>query len=48
MIRQERIERKGYKVIRDISGCIFASKNNGLVKIKGNSVTDLHKKIFGY
>ena len=49
MTRQERIENKGYKVIFDMNGrSVFASKNNGLTKIKGTSITELHRKIFGY
>jgi len=49
MTRQERIENKGYKVIFDINGrSVFAIRNNGLNKIKGTSITDLHGKIFGY
>ena len=49
MTRQERIENKGYKVIFDMNGrSVFASKNNGLSKIKGTSITGLHRQIFGY
>jgi len=46
MKRLERIERKGYKVIADLSGVVFAEKNGR--QIKANSITELHKKIFGY
>lgn len=49
MTRQKRIENKGYKITFDMNGkSVFAIKNNGLTKIKGSSITDLHKKIFGY
>ena len=49
MKRQKRIESKGFKIIFSMSGeSVFAIKNNGLTKIKGSSVTDLHRKIFGY
>lgn len=49
MTRQKRIENKGYKIIFDMNGkSVFASKNNGLRKIKGSSITDLHNQIFGY
>ena len=49
MTRLQRLNKKGYKVTYHMSGrgC-FASKNNGLNKVKGSSVTDLHRKIFGY
>tara|TARA_B110000858_G_C17700447_1_gene425646 strand:- start:484 stop:627 length:144 start_codon:yes stop_codon:yes gene_type:complete len=47
MRRLDRIENKGFKVIVHMNGngC-FAEKNN--VKFKGTSITNLHKKIFGY
>jgi hypothetical protein len=49
MKRQKRIEKHGYKIIFDMSGqSVFAKKNNGLISVKGSSVTDLHRKIFGY
>lgn len=49
MTRQKRIENKGYKVVFAMSGnSVFATKNNGLTKIKGTSVSNLHKQIFGY
>lgn len=49
MTRQQRIEKKGYKVTFSMqSGKPFAHKNNGLTKIWGESITDLHRKIFGY
>ena len=49
MTRQERIENKGYKVIFDMNGrSVFAVRNNGMTNIKGTSVTNLHKTIFGY
>lgn len=49
MKRLERIENAGYRVTNYMSGngC-QATKNNGPTKIKGSSITDLHKKIFGY
>lgn len=47
MKRQKRLETKGYRITFDINGrSVFAQK--GLSKIKGTSVTDLHKKVFGY
>jgi len=47
MKRLTRLENAGYKVITDInSGNVFAKK--GLRIIKGTSITDIHKKIFGY
>jgi hypothetical protein len=49
MTRLERIENKGYEVTNFMSGNgVQASKNNGTTKITGTSITDLHKKIFGY
>jgi hypothetical protein len=47
MERLERLEKHGWKVTNYMSGngC-QASKNNRT--IKGSSVADLHKKIFGY
>jgi hypothetical protein len=47
MKRQTRIEEKGYKVTFYMSGngC-QATKNN--TTVKGTSITNLHKKIFGY
>jgi hypothetical protein len=49
MNRQERIEKKGYDIIYSMCGrFVFASEFGGLRKIQGTSITDLHKKIFGY
>ena len=47
MKRLARLENKGWNVVAYMSGngC-QATKNN--IKIKGTSVTDLHKQIFGY
>lgn len=49
MKRLVRIENHGWNVVNYISGngC-QATKNNGLTKITGTSITDLHKQIFGY
>lgn len=49
MKRLERLEKKGWKITNFISGngC-QATKNNGLIKIKGSSISNLHYKIFGY
>ncbi len=49
MKRLERLEKHGWKIINymDGTGC-QATRNNGLRKIIGTSITDLHKKIFGY
>ena len=52
MKRLNRLENKGWKVVICSPQCgepsAFASKLNGLRKIKGSSITDLHKQIFGY
>jgi hypothetical protein len=49
MTRLNRLESKGWKVSQSMnSNSMFATKNNGLTKVKGTSITDLHKKIFGY
>lgn len=49
MKRLQTLENKGWSVSTFASGdgCI-ASRNNGLDKIKGSSITDLHRKIIGY
>ena len=49
MTRLQRLEDKGWKVVKYMSGngC-QATKNNGLTKVKGTSITDLHRQIFGY
>lgn len=49
MKRLQRLENKGWNVTINMSGngC-FATKNNGLTKIKGTSISDLHSQIFGY
>lgn len=49
MTRLARLEKKGWNVVNFMNGdgCI-ATKNNGLTKVKGTSITDLHKKIIGY
>ena len=49
MTRLERLEKHGWKVVNYMSGngC-QASKNNGLKKVTGTSITDLHYQIFGY
>ena len=49
MKRLEKLKKHGWKVASYMSGngC-QATKNNGLNKITGTSITDLHKKIFGY
>ena len=47
MRRLECLEKKGWKVSVFLSGNgAIATRNN--TKIKGTSITDLHKKIFGY
>lgn len=49
MKRLERLEKKGYKITIDMnSGTCFATKNNGLTKLTANSITAMHRKIFGY
>ena len=49
---RKRIESKGYKITVSISNFgekyIVASEHNGFRKITGTSITDLHRKIFGY
>lgn len=49
MKRLARLERNGWNVVNFMSGngC-QATKNNGLTKVTGRSITDLHKQIFGY
>ena len=49
MKRLNRLENKGWNVVNYMSdnGC-QATKNNGLTKVTGTSITDLHKKIIGY
>lgn len=49
MTRLARLENKGWNVVNFMSGngC-QATRNNGLTKVRGTSVTDLHKKIIGY
>ena len=47
MKRLERIESKGYKVSVFMSGR-GATATKGQQKIKANSITQLHKIIFGY
>ena len=49
MTRLARLEKNGWSVVSFMSGngCM-ATKNNGLTKIKGSSITDLHNKIIGY
>ena len=49
MTRLQRLEKHGWHVINYMSGngC-QATKNNGLTKIKGTSITELHNRIFGY
>lgn len=46
LTRKERIQRKGYKVINTTCGKVIALK--GAVNIIGNSIHDLHLKMFGY
>lgn len=49
MKRLERLENNGWKVTAYMSGNGYqATKNNGLTKIAGSSITDLHSQIFGY
>ena len=49
MKRLARLEKHGWKIGHYMSGrgC-QATKNNGLTKITGTSITDLHRQIFGY
>lgn len=49
MKRLERLENNGWKVTvyMNGNGC-QATKNNGLTKTTGSSITDLHRHIFGY
>ena len=47
MKRLENLEKKGWEVVAFLNGNgAIATKNN--TKIKGTSITDLHKKIIGY
>ena len=47
MTRRQRLENHGWKIVTFMSGNGYqAIKNNK--KITGTSVTDLHRKIFGY
>jgi len=48
MTRLKRIENHGYKVYYHISGKGVIAVKAGLKKIKGKSITDMHKQIFGY
>tara|TARA_R110000744_G_scaffold77468_4_gene152900 strand:+ start:543 stop:692 length:150 start_codon:yes stop_codon:yes gene_type:complete len=49
MDRLHRLEKNGWTILNFINEKgVQASRNNGLKKVKGNSVTDLHFKIFGY
>ena len=46
LTRVERIKSKGYRVINTTCGKVIALK--GSVNIIGNSISDLHYKMFGY
>ena len=49
MKRLERLEKHGWKVSVHMGGTgATASKNNGLRKIQGSSITNLHFIIFGW
>jgi len=49
MTRLTRLQKHGWNVVNYMSGngC-QATKNNGLTKITGKSITDLHRQIFCY
>jgi len=47
MTRLQRLESKGWNVVTFMSGN-GAEATKGNTKIKGTSITDLHKKIIGY
>ena len=47
MTRLQRLEKAGYKVSVLMQGTGAIAEKNGR-KVKGTSITNLHKKIFGY
>ncbi len=49
MTRLERLDKKCWNVTVNMNGNgATATKNNGLIKVTGTSITNLHKKIIGY
>lgn len=47
MTRLERLEKHGYKIVHYMSGK-GCEAQKGNFKIKAESVTELHRKVFGY